>query len=483
MQGSREDAIERWHRELAEHQMPVFAHTARAILGCATSEQSSATELSRLILQDVSMTARMLRMANSSYFNPGGGKVTTVSRAIVLLGFDVARDICMSISLIDTFLRGPHRAVVVEEMAQSFHAAVQARSLAERARLKEPEEVFIATLLHRLGILAFWCFAGSIDDAAAARLRKALIPGADAEEVEIEVLGFRLRDLTGRLNQSWGLSPLLSYALDARALPSARVRAIGYGQAVARSLREGPDSPGFAELLLDIEEGLGVPASEFRIEALENARRAADTIHLLGSPEVAGMIPRVGPPQASSIEKMPSGSRAPASVDPGLQLEILRELAQLMEEPRPDVNLMLEMVLEGIFRGVGMDRTLLALLTPDRKALRVKFVLGDDREGVQQHFHFAMGDPPSTPVAWVLAQGLAVWLGRPGAESPVPLDEDLEALCEGRCFVMPLAVGGKPIGCLYADRHASGRPLDEEVFGQFKLFGQQARLGLSYLKS
>lgn len=488
-----QSTLEHWHRELAEHQMPVFAHTARAILGCATDEATSATELSRLILQDVSMTARVLRMANSSYFNPGGGKVTTVSRAIVLLGFDVARDICLSISLIDTFLRGPHRGVVVAEMAQSFHAAMQARSLAELGGQKEPEEVFIATLLYRLGILAFWCFAGSIDDAAAARLRKAVVPGADSEEVEGEVLGFRLRDLTGLLNQSWGLSPLLSYALDARATPSARVRTIGLGHRIARVLREGQDEGALARVMAEAERALDLPACLLRERALASARRAADIIAVLGAPEAAAMIAgeavatdRAGTASIGASAPVPQAAAREGThePDPGLQLEILRELAQLMEEPRPNVNLMLEMVLEGIYRGVGMDRAVLALLTPDRASVRAKHVLGDQRERVQEAFRFRVLPPHANAIAWVIAGGQPLWLGRPAAaEAEFAPDTALEELSGGQCFLMPLAVGGKPVGCLYADRRSSGRRLDEELFAQFRLFGQQARMGLSYLKA
>jgi hypothetical protein len=47
---------------------------------------------------------------------------------------------------------------------------------------------------------------------------------------------------------------------------------------------------------------------------------------------------------------------------------------------------------------------------------------------------------------------------------------------------MPLLVRGQPIGLFYADRRPSRRELHEASFTDFKLFVQQAALGLSYLK-
>ena len=58
-----------------------------------------------------------------------------------------------------------------------------------------------------------------------------------------------------------------------------------------------------------------------------------------------------------------------------------------------DITLLLEMVLEGIHRGIGMDRTLLALMTPDRSSLRTKLVLGTDRERLNEQFSFRMDQP------------------------------------------------------------------------------------------
>ncbi|MDX2299992.1 MAG: GAF domain-containing protein, partial [Xanthomonadaceae bacterium] len=160
------------------------------------------------------------------------------------------------------------------------------------------------------------------------------------------------------------------------------------------------------------------------------------------------------------------------------------ELAALLDEPKPNVNLMLEMVLEGLIRGVGMDRAIFALLSVDRQQLRAKFVLAPDREQLKDSFVFPIAQRDANAFAYALGTGKTLWIGNPeGGPDEVRIDPKLQQLSGGAFFVMPLIVAGKAIGVIYADRGTSSRELDVALFGQFKLFGQQARLGLSFLKA
>jgi hypothetical protein len=285
--------------------------------------------------------------------------------------------------------------------------------------------------------------------------------------------------LTALLNRDWKLSPLLASVLDPSARASPRTRAVGFGHELAHALVGSPGAASLDEVLVRIRRSLNLKSEETEARVLHNARAAADTIARLGAPEVARLIPVSGGVELPGADGVLDGPTAHPT-DSGLQLAILRELTQLMLEPRPDVNLMLEMVLEGIFRGVGMDCAVFALLSPDRAHIRAKFVLGADREMLQRDFVFAVDSPADNPLAAALHSGQPAWVG--GGNGPVK-DPQLLRISGGECFLMPLAVAGKPIGCLYADRARSGRPMSEELFAQFKLFGQQARMGLSYLKA
>ena len=64
----------------------------------------------------------------------------------------------------------------------------------------------------------------------------------------------------------------------------------------------------------------------------------------------------------------------------------------MLMEGKPDLNMLLEMVLEGIYRGIGMDRTLFALRTPDHRFLAGRYALGADNEALCRRFQIETVD-------------------------------------------------------------------------------------------
>ncbi len=70
----------------------------------------------------------------------------------------------------------------------------------------------------------------------------------------------------------------------------------------------------------------------------------------------------------STIEEMEETPKFLES-DPALQLNIMKELMQIPNQKNLDINLVFQMTLEGLHRGVGMDRSLMAIITPQRDVL------------------------------------------------------------------------------------------------------------------
>lgn len=137
--------------------------------------------------------------------------------------------------------------------------------------------------------------------------------------------------------------------------------------------------------------------------------------------------------------------------------------------------------MEGLFRGVGFDRVAFLLLSADRRTLHQKAVLHIEGGGPETALQFAARPAAASPFAHALEHDLPLWMGGPEPPATAP-EPALQRLCGGHCLIMPLAVAGTAIGCLYADRAPSGRPLSEDLFAQFRLFGQQARMGLTLIK-
>lgn len=101
---------------------------------------------------DQSMTSKILRLVNSSFYG-FQGKIGSLSQAIVLLGFSTVRNVILSVSVLQAFSGGKGSNVfdVGRFWEHSVGAAFIARNLAEHAKQKQPEEAFIGGLLHDIG--------------------------------------------------------------------------------------------------------------------------------------------------------------------------------------------------------------------------------------------------------------------------------------------------------------------------------------------
>lgn len=479
-QDNAQQPLNSWVRKLSEEEMPIFAQTVGEINKILANEEYSSLALSRIILQDPSMTAKVVKLANSVFYNPGGTPISTVSRAVVVLGFNAVQAICISIMVIETMVKGRAKDRVMRELARSIHAATQAKSLYPSSKDAASEEIFVATLLCNLGNMAFWCFSGNEGVMLDQALRAS--PG-DPGEIEREVLGFKLNNLTSALVQEWHLSPLVADALQGKAARDPRSKYIDLGQRIAHEVENGWAGPAIKALAQEAAKLTGRSVQEVG-EMLQNqAREAVERAKTMGASHAARLIPVPGA-EPEDAESSWDGTEAPTwcEPDPMLQLKILREITVTLAS-RPELNVLLEMVLEGIHRGVGMDRTVLALITPRRNLVKAKLVLGANRMRLQDRFGFELGVKPVNLFGRLMESNDAVWVSSYD-------DPAFKGLLFGGLFdvidrapfmAQPVVFGGNPIGLFYADRFPSGRGLDAETFESFKLFVQQANLGLSQI--
>jgi HD-like signal output (HDOD) protein len=466
-----------WIKRVAEQEMPIFGRTVESVLSVAHNEDSTVSELARVVLQDSAMTARVLKLVNSSLYNPSSEPISTISRAILLLGFDNVRDLSLSVALIDSFVKGPQRSKLDEEMAQSIHAAVQARNIARERGDRSPEEVFIATLLYRIGQMAFWCFGGELADELLSAQQSAQ---GRPEECEKKVLGFTLKDLSWGLAREWRLSGLLKQSLQGTVSQTPRTRTIALSHELAEAARSGWKHEGVQRLVAEVADLLGQSKDATRVMLEDQAREATGIARDFGARDA---IPYLPVPDKGVAEAEPNESAVEyPEPDAMLQLAVLREMKQLVRS-RPTFNTVLEAVLEGIYRGVGMDRTLFALLTPDRQTLVGKFALGDNDGSLLRGFHFSMDRGHPSVLLYTMAKRADLWVTNSADDAHAALVTPAlrDALGNGPFFVAPLIIDHKSIGLLYADGMASGRELDEQAFSSFTHFAAEANQGLSYI--
>ena len=471
-----------WVDRVKNEEMPSFGQSIQDIVKVTEKDLSSASDLAHVVLQDVSMTAKVIKVANSIYFNPQNTHVSTVSRAVISIGFNTVRDISLAVALIETLVKGKNKKQLIAELARSIHAATQAKSLAELSGDTSPEEVFIDTLLNKIGDLVFWSFSGPIGEKLIELMNA---PGYTPESAQEELLGFQLGDLGDKLRGEWQLSDPDRKNVDT----GMRTKAIELAYKVSDiAENKGWGSSKMKELIAEIGQSMSLSTDQV-IEMLHtNAKTAAGLARNLGAGKSAKIIPV---PKADmdwddeddDEEDLEEEFEAPPKFpepDGALQLKILRELSQQIEE-KPDFNVIMELVLEGIYRGVGTDRALFALLTPDRKGIRAKTTLGYGNVELGDNFQF-YNDGKTKNIFFLILEREACYVvdseQKPELSPFLPTDVT-SVIGKSPFLAAPIVINGRAIGLFYADRAISERELDHDSFENFSYIVKQANMGLT----
>jgi len=461
--------LDTWLARIGHGGLPILSETDRQIAALARRDGSTANELATVILRDPAMTSQVLRVANTVFYNPTRHRISTISRAVVVLGFNAIFTICVSKTVLDAFGGADAQQEALAAIARSLHAGVQARAFAELLRPSqlgdfEPEDVFIAALLFNLGEIAPWTHA---PDKAREIIRQAGNGGIGDEASQRAVLGFTLAELTCALSRDWHLSPLLDQTLSPEHGRSTLGRLIRRANEVSEALARGQ-----RERQLELAEQVAELLQQKPRDVRERIHASLEAAREL----VAGYGLDTAALEAVAAETNSPNQPVAVPDRQTVQLQILGEIAALLGE-RTEAGLLLEMVTEGIYRGVGLARVALLLLSKNRQQLVTKIALGQDADALRKDLQLSLASAPR--LQELLQSGQPAWL-RAGEGRDAVL---ARAVGEPACFLMPVGLPGHMIGLLYADQGNApdAPPLGEADYQGFRLFGRQASLGLAYL--
>ena len=132
---------------------PAFSQTISILNRASNSETESLSTISNAILKDISLTNKVLRIVNSAYYNRGGGKISTISRAVVMLGIDPVRSLAVSLMLFEHLQNKLQANQLIEDSVTSLFSGLLANDMAIANGIKQHEEAFLCALLQQLGKL------------------------------------------------------------------------------------------------------------------------------------------------------------------------------------------------------------------------------------------------------------------------------------------------------------------------------------------
>lgn len=119
----------------------------------ASPESSDATELANVILKDYALTSKLLKLVNSAFYGLAAGQVSTITRAVVVLGYENIRLATISLALFEHFKNKSNAADLKETVISSFWSGVLARDIAKGQKGIDPEEAFVCAMMGQLGKL------------------------------------------------------------------------------------------------------------------------------------------------------------------------------------------------------------------------------------------------------------------------------------------------------------------------------------------
>jgi len=190
-------------------ELPALPKAACHIMAVIEDPRTTATRLEKALAMDQTLTAKVLRIANSPFYG-ATRQITTVSEAIVRLGFVTIRNWTLVTAARSVFL-GPGAGMLYQRIwRQSVLSAMGCQIVAQAVGRVQPESVFIGGLMQNIGQLVL---ARSHPELFQEILAESAESGQPYHEVESRVLGFDHGELGALLLREWNLTEDLEEAV------------------------------------------------------------------------------------------------------------------------------------------------------------------------------------------------------------------------------------------------------------------------------
>jgi len=386
---------------------------------CGRPESDDINELSSIILKDYALTSKLLRLVNSAVYGQYGGSIGTVSRAVVILGFDAIRAAALGISIFEHLKNGQQAEALKDAACASFLSGVLAKELAQSRPGIDAEEAFIAGMLHRLGRhLVIYYFPEEFDEIQRLVASRGIGEAAAAHEV----LGTGYADFGIAVARQWNFPERLLQAMtpprsgkapapDSPAAAVAHCAAFANDTAEAVSRAKG-DADLEAELLRLRERyrgGIDMSTQDLRAtvgRAVEATRDYAGVLAM--NVESAGffkkLVQRLKPTASGTEAAAATGGVTPGASGPSgpgagdaatidrkaFLVNAITDLTNALLDNTP-VNQIFTMVLESFYRGMGFSRVMLLIRDPKRGVLQARFGFGAQVDELMPKFSFHCG--------------------------------------------------------------------------------------------
>ncbi|MBS1139086.1 MAG: Protein kinase:GAF [Proteobacteria bacterium] len=493
--GGRQATLEFLLRRMRhKSDFPALSESVSAINKIANSETESIDKLSNTILKDFALTNKLLRLVNSAYFRPaGGGNISTVSRAVIVLGFEAVRNIAITVLLFEHLQNKGNANQLKEDFLRANLAGVLAKDIGATAKMRDLEQSFICALFHSLGrLLAQYYFPEESEEIRRVVAQK----NCSEDNAALQVLGISLEDMGMAVARQWGFPPLIVSSM--RRLPAGPVRKpaqqedrlrvlSGFSNelcdAIAQSTPEVRDRE-LKKAMARFSDAVALDQKDVHQtvqRAVEEVADFARVIHLNLQQTNFGkqmrQFAKNGAVESKTEgENLDSTDFADGTVlgesDPlgavegeaGQQVldaqSVLTAGIQDISNTLIDgfhLNDILRIILETMYRAMGFKRVVLCIRDGKAGVMQGRFGFGPDANEVARAFRFPLSFTPDIFHA-ATSKGVDLLISDiddPKIASRIP-DWYRKAVPAHSFVLFPLNIKGSPVALIYADRDEPG---------------------------
>ncbi len=444
---------------------------------------SSSGELANVILKDISLTNKLLKVVNSSLYGNLSGKVTTISRAVFLLGAEKVRTAAASLMIMDHLQNKSQADDLKDAALTSFFSAVISRDVAEKMMFHAKEEVFICTLLHNLGKHLVICYFpeeyNEIKNVIAAK-------NIDEQSASKIVLGVSYSELGMGISKSWGFPDSITNSMDVirdsetkasenetevfksianyandLCVAATQIDGTGKDEALQAVLTKYKSTISFPanrtmNLLEDAAANIDQYAEMFKIDKAKSPllqRLTAYREEKIRRDQSSGSDSLLDAANALKAESIKQSHRAEEQVE--MLKGCIAEINEMLNSTS-SISDAIYTIMETMYRGFEFNRVIFFMLDPNQNKMAARFGFGENIDTILGDLAFNI--TRSSDIFNIAVMRMKDFIVDTSNIASVRANLPgwyLKILNAQSFLIYPLIIKGKCIGLLYADKKAA----------------------------
>lgn len=465
---------------------PALARNFSTLNRVVSEKGGDSQKVAEVIARDHGLSSKVLRVVNSAYYAAFSGRISSISRAVVILGINGVRAIAASLSLLEHFGGKGVPESLYRRLSCSLYSGLCAREIGQALDGEWAEQAMLGTMLRGLGGLLVTYYLPEEAEA----VERLVAEGEPPQQAEHQILGVDYARIGKEVAREWNFPrEILQCLEDREALPRRSVDdpeerlalVAGLADRATAILQRGRSREALVELKtlvtrygrvlaidpLQISGAIGRAKAEyveFKVSFADRRQRQGfiDSLGDDGTEITDPVADRGGRPVADTLIIQTSRGAPSPSAPPRDPREILDDglvrLERLVAAGK-ESRVLAQTVMETLQQALGFHRLVVARWDPDAGLLRGHAALGEGAKALSESFKVrCVGSLNLFSVALIRDSDVYIAdAARPSVRERIP-----EWLGEpGSFLILPVRGEAGPLGLIYGE-YRLPYGLDEE---------------------